>query len=422
MTIEGSKESIFVGVISNYQILSISHQTLDINEIGQFVIKHDNSRELAQRLANLKEKLGIEELLYLSTCNRVCFLMYNEEVVTKDWIRAFFSAVNPQLNDETLGKLDLFVNHYYGEKALSHLFELTSSLDSLVVGEREIYRQFRQSYQFAEEHTLVGQNIRLLEKSLIVGAKDVYARTKIGERSLSIVALAIEELEKQNPRRDAKILMIGAGDTNRLVTKFLKKRDYTNITIFNRSLDNAAALSESVNGKAYHLSQLASYSEGFDIIIACTGATQAVLTENIYKGLLGRDSEKKILVDLSVPRNIEAKIVACHDVEYIDIERLRYLAEHNLQERKKEIGVAKKILKIHIADFVKTYQQRQIQKLLVKVPQEIKAIKEKAINIRYKEKMESLDPDTKELVFEMMDYMERSFVAVPMKLAKEAVH
>ena len=107
------------------------------------------------------------------------------------------------------------------------------------------------------------------------------------------------------------------------------------------------------------------------------------------------------------------------DMHYVNIEELRTLAEQNLEHRKNEIGLAKKIIKGKLFEFQKVYQQRQIEKAFGKIPQEMKAIKERAVNTVYSKQIESLDDDAKALVIEMMNYMEKKCVSVPMKVAKE---
>lgn len=408
-------------MISNYRVISISHQTLEVNEIGQFVIPCDERSELLHVLEQIKQEFRIEELQYLSTCNRLEFIMFSHIEPDHHFLTQLFHRINPNLGQHILDKIENFVTVYQGEQALSHIMEVASSLDSLVVGEREIFRQYRASFKEANSHKLSKEKLRLLEKAVVVASKKIYSETKIGEKSLSIVALAIEEMMKRTPDLNARILMLGAGETNALVLKFLKKKGFENITVFNRTLDNASKLSELYQVKAAHLSSLKNWDQGFDIIIACTGATQAVLTEDIYKVLLKREQGSKMLIDLAVPRNIEAAIVAHYDTDYISIDALRNFADANLKTRKSEMGHARKIIKEHLTLFIQEYQQRQIQKVLTQVPKEIKAIKHKVLEEKYKKEIDLLDDRTRELIHEMMNYMEKSCVSVPMRLAKESV-
>lgn len=401
-------------MVNHFQILTVTHQNLNINEIGQFAIPNQDEA-LKEKLHVLKLHFGIDELNYVSTCNRVSFLFVRAQKFTDSEIIAFFKLINPNLKEQSLDK---FVNHYFGEPAIQHYFEVAASIDSLVVGEREIFRQLRVAYDDCKSYGLTGDNLRLFHKNLVEAAKEVYAKTKIGEKPLSVVSLAIRKIKDFQLQKEAKILLIGSGETNTLVGKFLKKNEYKNITIFNRSLDNAQDLSRSLDCRALHLSELENYKEGFDCIIVCTSSIKSLVNTKLYSSLLNGDQEKKLLVDLAVPRNIDLTVVEQFNVEYVEIEMLRSLAEKNLEFRKLEVHEARIILDQRLEIFKEQLIERQIERAMKSVPIEIKAIKEKAIHSVYKKEISNLDPKAQALVFEMLDYMEKKCISVPMKAAK----
>ena len=253
-----------MNMLDNYKILTITHHNLNVDEIGHFVVHHEGSEDLKYKLTLLREKARLEELIYLSTCNRVSFICYSNEEFDVEYVKDFFRIVNPELGEDKLKKISKFVDVYHGSKAVSHIYEVASSMDSLVVGEREIFRQFREAYKRCNEFDLVGDNLRMLENSTVKAAKEVYEKTKIGEKPLSIVSLAVQSLLNTGIDKDARLLIVGAGETNTLFAKFLKKHDFRNVRVFNRSLDNAAHLVEMLDAKSYHLSELSTYTQGFD--------------------------------------------------------------------------------------------------------------------------------------------------------------
>lgn len=406
-------------MIDNFHIITLTHQTINVDQIGHFVVKHQSKAELKDKLTEVKANFDINEIVYLSTCNRVSYILYREEELEDDFLQNFFHSINAALSDDRLNKLSKFVRLHSGMKAINHLFELSASIDSLVVGEREIFRQYREAYSQSVEWQLAGDHLRMLDKYTVTTAKEIYANTKIGEKPLSVVSLAIKRMLSLNPDPSQRVLLVGAGETNRLVGKFLKKYDFANITIFNRSLDNAQELSNILNAKAFHISELATYDRGFDILVVCTGSTESIISTDIYSQLIRRDESKKIVIDLSVPHNVDESVQSGFDMDYVNIEQLRTLAEKNLEHRKNEIGSAKKIIKGRLFEFQKVYQQRQIEKAFHKIPQEMKAIKERAVNSVYAKQLDELDDNAKALVLEMMNYMEKKCVSVPMKVAKE---
>ncbi len=406
-------------MIDNFHIITLTHQTIKVDQIGHFVVKHQSKDDLRDKLTQVKDEYNINEIVYLSTCNRVSYILYSEAELNENFLKKFFHSINVELSEDRLNKLTNFVRLYSGIKAINHLFELSASIDSLVVGEREIFRQYREAYEQSVQWKLAGDHLRMLDKYTVTTAKEIYANTKIGEKPLSIVSLAIKRMLNINPNSSQRVLLVGAGETNRLVGKFLKKYEFSDITIFNRSLDNAQELSDTLGAKAYHISELSNYDQGFDILVVCTGSTEAIISTDIYSQLIHRDESKKIVIDLSVPHNVDESVQTGFDMHYISIEQLRTLAEQNLEHRKNEIGSAKKIIKGRLFEFQKVYQQRQIEKAFHRIPQEMKAIKERAVNSVYAKQIDALDDNAKSLVLEMMNYMEKKCVSVPMKVAKE---
>ena len=408
-------------MLDNFKILTITHHNLNVDEIGHFVIKNEGKEDLCTKLHALKSSANLEEIIYLSTCNRVSFICYTNEDFDTDYVKSFFKFVNPNLEEDQLKKISKFVDVYHGSKGVNHLFEVASSMDSLVVGEREIFRQFREAYQQSLEFGLIADNLRMLENATVKAAKEVYDKTKIGEKPLSIVSLAVQSLLAKNVDREARLLIVGAGETNALFAKFLKKYNFNNVSIFNRSLDNAAQLVDLLDGTAYHLSELSTYSKGFDVMIVCTAATSAIIDAPIYRNLVQKENSKKIVIDLSVPNNVAADVVDGFDMHYIDIEQLRSMSSANLEFRKKEIHAARILLKNQLLAFNNQFQQRQLEKALNTVPTEIRQIKERAIEKVYHKKIAELDSNAQSLIFEMMDYMEKKCISVPMRVAKKLV-
>lgn len=407
--------------LEDYKVITITHHNLNVDELGHFVIKYDDKEHLQSRLQGLKDDLRIEELVYLSTCNRVSFIFTHNETISGEYLKAFFLNVNPDLQSETLDHIERYVSVFQGLKAVEHVMEVAASMDSLVVGEREIFRQLREAHERSLRFGHVGDALRLLDKYIVTAAKEVYEKTKIGEKPLSIVSLAVQELYASNISQDSRILMVGAGETNTLVAKFLKKKEFTDIAVFNRSLDNAAHLVDLLGARTYHLSELSAYDKGFDVLIVCTGATEAIITNDIYRNLLQRSEDQKVVIDLSVPANVASDVVSNYDMNYIDIEKLRSRAETNLEFRKGELAAARKLIKARLMEFQKVYQQRQLEIMLQEVPRGIKDIKQHAVSNVYAKKIEQLDDESRALVLEMMDYMEKKCISVPMKAAKALI-
>lgn len=407
-----------MSLVDQYKVITVTHHNLNIDEIGNFYILKDQSNGIDPTIQKLKGQFDIGEIIYLETCNRVSYIFHGNKNIDEDFLSSFFKIVNPRLTSSIIDSINKFVSFYEGESAIKHVFELASSMDSLVVGEREIFGQFRSAYSKAKELEYTGDYMRLLEQATVNTAKQIYSETKIGEKPLSVVSLAFKALMERQPSKDGKVLLVGAGETNMLVGKFLKKYGFNNIEIYNRSLDNASELSNYLQAPAYHLNDLHNV-KNFDILIVCTAANKHIINLPLYKKIVGSDKSSKLVIDLSVPRNVEEDLLDIFNIDYIDIESLKTIAERNLAFRKEELNKAQPIIQARLKVFLKNLQTRQIEKALSHLPNEVKAVKERAIHQVYKKRLSALEPEAQSLVMEMMDYMEKKCISAPIKLSLE---
>lgn len=408
-------------MLANYNILTVTHKKTNLKEIGDFVLKAPDQEAVRLQLEALKQQFHIKELLYLPTCNRVMYFFTTSEEVDERFISHFFQRVNPDMPLEILNSLDETVYHYQGQDALSHLFDVAASIDSLVIGERQILRQLREAYEQSQEQGLTGEYIRLAFQQAVVAAKAVYNKTRIGDKPVSVVSLAFQQMLRAHVHKDDRVLLVGAGQTNQLVGKFLSKYGFSNVTVFNRSIGKAEQLAAALGGKALPLADIREYQEGFDCLVVCTGATDPVITNEVYESLLNGEVGHKVVIDLSIPNNVDEATVAAFDFEYIEIEGLRNLAKQNLAFREREIERAHKVIADFLAEMPALLQQRQIELAMRTVPVEIKAVKDRALNEVFHKEVALLDEPTKALMEKMLAYMEKKCIGIPMKAAREAV-
>ncbi len=404
-------------MLQGYKLFTVTHRTTDVSQIGDFLIDAPDDQVLERKLKKIKDYFGISELMYLNTCNRILFFMYKPEAID---VNAFFYAVNEKLRNMS-GSLNQSIEYYEDELAIHHLYEVASSVDSLVIGEREILRQLREAYQKCKtKFCITGDKLRIAMQMTVKSAKMVYGNTRIGEKPVSIVSLAVKKLLQSSPPDNARVVIIGAGQTNVLMSNFLKKYNFKDVAVFNRTLEKAEVLAARLHGDAFTLDGLQSFKKGFDIMIICTGSTAKFIDQATYAQLLQGESNQKIIVDLSVPSNIDGAVLANNDIHYIEIDSLKKLAADNMDFRKKEISKVKEILAERVVEFKELYRIREIERDHSHIPTEIKAVKEKALNVVFKKQLENVDEDTRSLIEEMMTYMEKKCIAVPIKKAKKA--
>jgi glutamyl-tRNA reductase len=402
--------------LKNLKVIAFTHKHVDLKDLGNLVICNE---ELDSRLINLKNNLDIPEIFYIATCNRVEFVFYGAHELTDDFIAHFMDKMNFCVPSERLQCYLGQVNRYSGLEALNHLFRMSCSLESLVVGEKEILAQVRRAYEKCKEAGFTGDFLRLMMDRLVKTAKEVYTHTNISRNPISVVSLAYRKLKEVKLLGNPRILVIGSGETNQNLAKYLKKHKLSNFVVFNRTIENAKSLAKELNCEAYPLSQLADYKGGFDIMITCTGASESIIDNNLYQNLLQGDTDKKIVVDLAIPNDINAEVIPDNAIHYIEVSGLQAIAEKNLQERYGELTAAEKIINENIKEFLPLIKQRRVEVAMRQVPDKIKEIREIALNEIFAQDVSKLDPQAREVLEKVINYMEKKYIKVPMVMAKE---
>ncbi|HET8829450.1 MAG TPA: glutamyl-tRNA reductase, partial [Pelobium sp.] len=305
------------------------------------------------------------------------------------------------------------------EEALNHLMRVSSSLESLVVGEKEILAQVRKSYEECRLRGFTGDYLRLVMNRVVKTAKEVYTFTNIAKNPISIVSLAYRRLKELNVCSNSRILIICAGETNQNIAKYLKKHTYTNFSVFNRTFSKAQSLASQLGGKAYELADLQNFENGFDVIITCTSAKEPIITSELYAKLLNGDTNSKVIVDLAVPNDVHPQVLADYSVQYIEVESLKEIAEKNLQERYHELINGEAIIEQNIKEFKPILKQRRVELAMREVPLKIKEIKERALTSVFADEVNGLDENSRLVLEKVMSYMEKKYISVPMVMAKD---
>jgi len=398
------------------KIIAFTHKQIELKELGKLVICEEN---LTDKLQQVKTAFQIPEIFYLATCNRVEFVMATSQPVDKEFTRKFIEALQMGLCSHYMGAFMDGVSIYNDEEALNHLLRMSCSLESLIVGEKEILAQVRKAYESCKEAGLTGDHLRMVMSRVVKTAKEVYTNTHISRKPISVVSLAYRKLKDLKLCSNARILIIGAGETNRNISKYLQKHKFSNFSVFNRTLSKAQQLAADLGGEAFGLDELKNYNQGFDVIITCTSATQPIITPELYKTLLNGETNKKTIVDLAIPNDTDPAVLEQFPVHFIEVHSLNELAKNNLQERYQELVHAEKIIQDNIQEFIPELKQRRIEVAMREVPVKIKEIRNKAVNSVFADELQALDPQSREVLNKIMDYMEKKYISVPMVMAKE---
>ena len=400
----------------HFYTVAVTHKKFSLKEIGRL---HTDDACLKDILTTLKIQLGLKELVYLSTCNRVEFIFTTKKPVNKAFINQLFSLLNSDLKKAEVKKYVDTSILYTGSEAVNHMLRVAASLDSLVVGEREIITQFRQAYEKCHEFGLTSDFMRLLNKHTIETAKQIFTETDIAKNPVSVMSLAYRILKEKNVKENSRCVFVGAGQTNSIMAKYLKKHHFSTFTVFNRSLTKAAKLAAELGAEAYDLNQLKRYNKGFDVLITCTGSSDSLITSDVYKQLLQNDNDKKIVIDLAVPVDIHPQVLKKFDIDYISVTDIKKQAKQNVLLRKKEIKICEEIIAKKTTDFQSILHERNIELAFSEIPQKIKEINHLALTEVFAKDVKVLDENSKQTVEKIMSYLEKKYNAVAITTAKK---
>ncbi|HEY4325679.1 MAG TPA: glutamyl-tRNA reductase [Mucilaginibacter sp.] len=398
------------------KVIAFTHKQIELRELGKLVICQEN---LTDKLHKAKVQFGISEIFYLATCNRVEFVMITPQTVDKAFAKQFLEELNVGLCPVSASTFLDAAMIYEDKEALEHLLRTSCSLESLIVGEKEILAQLRKAYEDAKEAGLCDDGMRMFMNCIVKTAKQVYTHTQISKNPISVVSLAYRKLKDLKLCTNARVLIIGAGETNRNISKYLQKHKFSNFSVFNRTLSKAKQLAADLDGEAFTLDALKDYDKGFDVIITCTSAVEPIITSEVYTQLLNGETSRKTIVDLAIPNDTDPKVREKFPVNFIEVHSLNEVAKRNLQERYDELTHAEAIIDQNINAFILELKQRRIELAMRQVPEKIKEIRNTAINSVFAEEVQNMDQQSRETLEKVISYMEKKYISVPMIMAKD---
>lgn len=404
--------------MNDLRVVAITHKNFPLETIGKFHISDENRKNI---LTTLRDGCGMGEIMYLSTCNRVEFIFTLPHYVCPGVTAQMLKATGVNLTDEEIRSIATSAERHNGPEAAEHLLQVAASLDSAIIGEREIITQLRKAYEEGYAMGLTGDDLRLIIRQCIQTAKEVFTTTDLAKKPVSVVSIAWEQFRKHTLPTNARILLIGAGQVIRNFSKFLSENEYSNLTFVNRTFENAENIAAQFGGKALRLDELPSFTEGFDALITCTGSQEAIVDAGLYDSLLRGDQDSKLIIDLALPADVTIDVARQSNVVYYSMEQIRQWANENLQFREQAIADCMPIIRNGMREFDKVHKERQIEKAMVSIPETIKEIRNTALGSVFAKDLETLDDHSREVLEKIVSYIEKKYISIPMKMAKDVL-
>jgi len=296
----------------------------------------------------LKLGAGLDEVVLLSTCNRV--EVYGTAATVNGNVHRIFQNLDVAEAD--------FAPYLYvkeGDEAARHLLSVTGGLDSLVIGETEITGQVKQAYQAAAAAKLTGSVLnRLFQTALRVG-KDIRTHTNIGRGSVSVGSVAVDLAEKifDHNLAEKTVMIIGAGKMGEACVRHLAKKGVRSVLVSNRSYERAEGLAAEFGGRAIRFDDCFMAMVEADIVVSSTGCPQTILHRaDVAAIMAARRNRPLFLVDIAVPRDIAADVQQVENVYLYNIDHLEAIVRENTKNREQELGLCQEIVGEHTAELM----------------------------------------------------------------------
>jgi glutamyl-tRNA reductase len=342
-------------------VVGVNHQTapLEVREALAFP-----PEGLVEALERAREEAGLSEAMILSTCNRV--EIYGQAPEPRTRAVAEFLA---RFHGRALEELDPHLYRHEGEAAVRHAFRVAASLDSMVLGEPQIFGQVKQAYEAAEKADSLGSVLSALRNRSFAAAKRARSETAIGRNAVSVSHVAVELARKIfGSLGDRSVLLVGAGKMSEVAARQMTRDGARATVLGGRTLGRAEQLAAALGGRAAPLEALRSEMTRVDVVISGTGAPGLVIRrEDVAAAQDERRHRPLFLIDIAVPRDIEPAAGKVEGVFLYDLDDLRSVAEANLRERRKEAASAEVILEEEIQDFLEWRRSLDIVPLLVEL-------------------------------------------------------
>ena len=394
--------------------LGVNHETapVDIREKVSF-----SADQALEAISQLKSYAIVSECVILSTCNRTeiyCILKDHElEPKIKDWLHDFFTLPEQALTPY------LYVHHDL--EAVKHIMRVASGLNSLVLGEPQIFGQIKDAYNHAHKAESIHQVLENLFQHIFKTVKQVRTDTAIGNSPISVAFSAVS-LSKQffGDLSEQTALLLGAGETIELVARHLKENNIGNIIIANRTFERAHKLAEAVGGYAINLDEINQHLHEADIVIGSTGSPQAILMQDAVKAALKkRKSRPMFMVDIAVPRDIEAAISDLDNVYLYTVDDLQEIIESNKQSRQNAALEAEEIITLQAEHFVnQLHASQQTKPVIQAFRQQSMDIKQNALEHALHQLEQGVDAE--EIIKRLANQLTNRLIHTPTKQLNQA--
>ena len=379
----------------SFQLIGVNHKTAPVEVRERLAIPESR---LPEALKRFTRHPGVNEGLILSTCNRVELLArtQNGGADLRSFLGEYFqmdrAAFDPHLYE--LREKD----------AVRHVFRVTSSLDSMVVGEAQILGQVKEAYATARAVGAVQTQLDQLLTRAFAVAKRVRTETAVGSSAVSVASVAVELAKKIFGTLQGKsVYLVGAGKMSELAARHLLAHGATSIFVANRTYDRAIRMAQLFNGEAIEYTRLYDTCDRADIVITSTGSPHAIFRREHGELFMSRRRNRPMFfIDIAVPRDVEAEMNKVDGIFVYDIDDLQQAIASHVADRKKEAVRADEIINSEVEKFQARLQTLDVVPTIVSLQDHLETIRQAEID-RVRGRLGQLSPE-QELALETLTH------------------
>ena len=394
-------------------LVGLSHKTAPVEIRERLAFSND---ALRSALTSLVDRRRVNEAMILSTCNRVEVVAESpDDRLIRDFICEFHQISHDSVSTHLYS--------YRNVEAIRHVFRVTASLDSMVIGEPQILGQVKEAFRIAMDAGTVGMHLSALMNRAFAVAKKVRSETGISQSAVSVSYAAVELARKIFGDLSGKtVMIIGASKMGELAAKHLRRAGASSVLVTNRTFERAVELAKVFEGAAVPFEHFTDHMTGADIVITSTGAPHFIIGKNLAEQVIHRRKNKPIFfIDIAVPRDIDPAVNQIDNAFLYDIDDLQQVIDANLKERFKEAMRAEQIVDDEVEAFCLKMQTRDVVPTIVQLRESLEKVRRDEIE-RNRRHLKDLSPEQQAAVDQITKSIVNKILHPPIEQLKQMAH
>ena len=394
-------------------LVGLSHKTAPVEIRERLAFSND---ALRSALTSLVDRRRVNEALILSTCNRVEVVAESpDDRLIRDFICEFHQISHDSVSTHLYS--------YRNVEAIRHVFRVTASLDSMVIGEPQILGQVKEAFRIAMDAGTVGMHLSALMNRAFAVAKKVRSETGISQSAVSVSYAAVELARKIFGDLSGKtVMIIGASKMGELAAKHLRRAGASSVLVTNRTFERAVELAKVFEGAAVPFEHFTDHMTGADIVITSTGAPHFIIGRSLAEQVIHRRKNKPIFfIDIAVPRDIDPAVNQIDNAFLYDIDDLQQVIDANLKERFKEAMRAEQIVDDEVEAFCLKMQTRDVVPTIVQLRESLEKVRRDEIE-RNRRHLKDLSPEQQAAVDQITKSIVNKILHPPIEQLKQMAH